>query len=291
MNLFFKIFLFLLCANLFFCCSRSSVEFRIVPPELPSFVDFAGEKVPLEDIEVRERLERELIINQNYHSSTILIYKQMGRLRNYIEKVLREQEVPEDFFFLAVAESSLNPQATSPANAAGVWQFIPKTAEVYGLEISPFVDERRHLEKSTLAACKYLKEARKEFGSWTLAAAAYNRGFKGLKDALVEQREKDYYKLYLNPETYRYVFRIIALKLILNNPKKYNFELNSSDQYEPYKLKKIEVKESISSLPEFAQEHKTTYKELILHNPWIRTGKYNFEVPSGKVYEFLIPDK
>lgn len=291
MSFFSQVLLFGIGAQLFFCCSRPSVEYKFTPPEIPSSVEFAGEKVPLEDTEVRERLERELIVNQNYHSSTMLIYKQMGRYRSYIEKVLKEQEVPEDFFFLAVAESSLNPQATSPANAAGIWQFIPQTAESYGLEISAYVDERRHLEKSTLAACKYLKEAKKEFGSWTLAAAAYNRGFKGLKDALQAQKENNYYNLYLNPETYRYVFRIIALKLILNNPKKYNFELDSSDQYEPYKLKKVEVKESIPSLPEFAQKHKTTYKELILHNPWIRTGKYNFEVPNGKVYEFLIPDK
>ncbi|MCX7999802.1 MAG: lytic transglycosylase domain-containing protein [Leptospiraceae bacterium] len=291
MNFYSQAILIFFSAQIFFCCSRSSVTPKFSPPEIPSSVEFAGEKVPLDDIEVRERLERELLINQNYHSSTMLIYKQMGRYRAYIEKTLKENGVPEDFFFLAVAESSLNPQATSPASAAGIWQFIPQTAESYGLEISTYVDERRHLEKSTIAACKYLKEAKKEFGTWTMAAAAYNRGFKGLKDAVVAQRETNYYRLYLNPETYRYVFRIIALKLILNNPGKYNFDLRSSDLYEPYKLKKVEIKESIDSLPEFAQKNGTTYKELILHNPWIRTGKYNFEVPSGKTYEFLIPDK
>jgi hypothetical protein len=151
----------------------------------------------------------------------------------------------------------------------------------------PYTRDPRYIAKK---AEKYLKEAKKEFGSWTMAAAAYNRGFKGLKDAVLSQKETDYYKLYLNPETYRYVFRILALKIILNNPEKYNFDLQNSDQYKPYKLKKVEVKESISSLPDFAKLNKTTYKELILHNPWIRTGKYNFEVPAGKIYEFLIPD-
>jgi membrane-bound lytic murein transglycosylase D len=284
----FNLFFFLVL--IFGYCSNPKITSKIRPPEVPSSLEFAGEKVPLENSEIRERLERELIINQNYHSSTILIYKNLGRYKEYIEAVLKEQGVPEDFLYLAVAESALNPQATSSANAAGIWQFIPSTGEMYGMEISPYVDERRHLEKSTIAACKYLKEAKREFGSWTMAAAAYNRGSRGLKDAVQAQKESSYYNLYLNQETYRYVFRIIALKLILTQPENYNFQLSSKDQYKPYKLKKVEVKESISSLPEFAKAHKSNYKELILYNPWIRTGKYNFEVSSGKQYEISIPE-
>lgn len=281
-------FFFLIISNIF-CCSPV-VNTKFSSPYIPSSVEFAGEKLPLENLEVKERLERELVINQNLHSSTILLYKNMGRYKKFIESILDSEGIPEDFFYLAVAESGLNPQATSPANAAGIWQFIPATAEKYGLEISSSVDERRHLEKSTRAACKYLKEAKEELGSWTLAAAAYNRGLKGLKDALSSQKQKNYYNLYLNPETYRYIFRIVALKLILTNPEKYNYNLSPSEQYKPYKLKKIEVKESIPNLPEFAIKNKTTYKELILHNPWIRTGKYEFEASKNKTYEFLIPD-
>lgn len=285
-QIFFGIFLVTLLA----CCSPKVTTNRFSPPYIPNSVDFAGEKLPLEDIDIKERLERELTVNQNLHSSTMLIYKTMGRYREYIESVLKAEEVPEDFFFLAVAESALNPQATSAANAAGIWQFIPSTGEMYGMEINTYIDERRHLEKSTRAACKYLKEAKKDFGSWTMAAAAYNRGSRGLKDAANAQKENDYYKLYLNQETYRYVFRIVALKLILNQPDKYNFSLTAKDQYKPYKLKIVEVKEPIPSLPEFAKANKTTYKELILHNPWVRTGKYNFEGTNGKTYEFLIPE-
>ena len=261
------------------------------PPKLPSNVTFAGERVPLEDQDVLERLDREMIVNQNYHSATILIYKNVKRYKEPIEKILKENGIPEDFFYLAVAESALNPNATSSANAAGLWQFIQGTAEGYGLEVSNYADERRHFIKSTRAACKYLLDAYKEFGNWTLVAAAYNRGQRGMKDAVTSQKMNNYYKLYLNQETARYVFRIIALKLILSNPQEYNFDLSESMQYPSYKLKIVPVTESIPSLPDFAIANGTTYKELILHNPWIRTGKYNFDIPTGKTYEFLIPEK
>lgn len=260
------------------------------PPKLPSNVSFAGEKVPLDDQDVLERLDKELIVNQNYHSSTILIFKNMKRYKEPIEKILKENGIPEDFFYLAVAESALNPNATSSANAVGLWQFIQNTGEGYGLEVNTYVDERRHFQKSTRAACKYLLDAYKEFGNWTLVAAAYNRGLRGMKDAVTSQKTNNYYKLYLNQETARYVFRIIALKLILSSPQDYNFDLTDNMQYPPYRLKTVKVNESITSLPEFAIANGTTYKELILHNPWIRTGKYNFDVANGKSYEFLIPE-
>lgn len=270
--------------------TNGQVEPIVRPPKLPSSVMFAGEKVPLEEQDVLERLDRELIVNQNYHSATILIYKNVKRYKEPIENILKENGVPEDFFYLAVAESALNPNATSSANAAGLWQFMQGTAEGYGLEVSNHVDERRHFLKSTRAACKYLLEAYKEFGNWTLVAAAYNRGQRGMKDAVTSQKMNNYYKLYLNQETARYVFRIIALKLILTNPQEYNFDLTDNMQYPVFKLKSIQVKDSIASLPDFAITNGSTYKELILHNPWIRTGKYNFDVTSGKTYEFLIPE-
>lgn len=283
-------FLFLL--TVFFLGSQCNtvVEVAVKPPEMPDAISFAGEKVPLEDQDVWERVDRELIVNQNYHTSTIIIYKNVKRYQETIEKILKENDVPADFFYLAVAESALNPNATSSANAVGIWQFIQPTAEGYGLEVNNFVDERRHLVKSTQAACRYLKDAYKEFKSWTLVAAAYNRGIKGMKDAVSNQKINDYYKLYLNQETYRYVPRIVALKIILSNPAKYNFKLSSSDYYLNYKLKTIKVNQSIQSLPDFAISNGTTYKELILHNPWIRTGKYNFDILEGKEYEIMIPE-
>ncbi len=274
-----------------FCTNVNTPTTKIIPPQIPMNVSFAGERVPLEDPEVKERLDRELIINQNYHSSTILIYKTLGRYKTFIQNILKENEVPEDFFYLAVAESALNPNANSPAGANGLWQFLQQTGEMYGLEVSNYVDERRNLTKSTRAACKYLKDSYKDFGSWTLAAAAYNRGNKGMKDAIIAQKENDYYKLYLNSETYRYIFRIIALKIILNNPEDYNFKLSEDDFYPQYKFKSVMVSQNIESIPDFAKSNGITYKELILHNPWIRTIKYNFEVQPGKAYEFLIPLK
>ncbi|MDX1960427.1 MAG: lytic transglycosylase domain-containing protein [Leptospiraceae bacterium] len=271
-------------------CTNTVSSPKIGSVKIPSSVSFASEKLPLETQEVRERLERELIVNQNYHTSTILIYKSIARYKDLILKILKENEVPEDFFYLAVAESALNPNATSSANAVGVWQFMQPTAEAFGLEINSYVDERRNLVKATKAACRHLRESYKEFGSWTMAAAAYNRGNRGLKDAVVGQKQTDYYKLYLNQETYRYVFRIVALKIILTNPEDYNFALSQDDMYPTYKLRSVIVKESIPSLPEFAIAQGTNYKELILHNPWIRTGKYNFDVGKDKTYEFLLPD-
>jgi hypothetical protein len=270
---------------------RQTIQTSISPPHIPSSVSFAGEPVPLGDWDVKERLDRELIINQNHHSSTILIFKQMLRYQKSINAILKEEEVPEDFFFLAVAESALLPQSNSSKGAVGIWQFMKATAQMYDMEVSDFIDERRNLKKATIAACKYLKEAKKELGSWTMAAAAYNRGVKGMKDAVAAQKQKDYYNLYLNTETYRYVFRIIALKLILTNPRDYNFNLDDNDQYPEYKYKKIEITDNIPDLVNFAITNGTTYKELVLHNPWIRSGKYSLEITKGKTYEILIPEK
>jgi membrane-bound lytic murein transglycosylase D len=284
-----KIFLiYLLIFSLY--CSSKTVHSQITYPDLPMSVEFAGEKVPIDNQDIRERLERELIVNSNYHSATLLIYKNIGRYKDVVHSILKENNVPLDFFYLAIAESSLNPNATSSVGANGIWQFMQGTATGYGLEVSNFVDERRNLVKSTRAACKYLKDAHKEFGSWTMAAASYNRGVRGMKDAVEAQKETDYYKLYLNQETYRYVFRIIALKLIISDPEKFGFSISENDQYPPYKLKIIEVKSNIPDLPDFAKANNTTYKDLIFHNPWIKTGKYNFEVVPGKIYEFLVPE-
>lgn len=268
------------------CCAQHKVK----PPRIPNKLSFAGERVPLERQDVLESLDRELIVNQNYHSSTLTILKRMNRYKGKILKILKENSVPEDFFYLAVAESSLKDRASSYAGAVGIWQFLESTAKEYGLEVSETVDERRHLEKSTEAACRYLHNSYKKFKNWTLVAASYNRGVRGMQNAISDQKVDSYYELYLNSQTARYVYRILALKVILTNPSDYNFEFNQSMSYPIYKYKTLKISHSIDDLPDFAKKNNITYKELVLHNPWIQNGKYKFEAKEGKVYNFLIPE-
>lgn len=239
-------------------------------PKLPVRLDFAGESVPLQDLEVRERLDRELIINSFRHSSTLLLMKKANQWIPTLKAILKEQSIPEDFIYLCMAESDLS-HVTSPSNAAGFWQFLKPTAQEYGLIVNDEVDERFHIEKSTYAACKYLKDSYQKLGSWTLAAAGYNRGIAGIGRDADAQGSNNYYDLYLNTETSRYVFRILALKLIHNNPSDFNFIIESSDLYEPYKYKEIEVSGPVSSWVEFARQNGTTYKEIRRHNAWIRS--------------------
>lgn len=255
-------------------------------PKVPSQVSFAQEKVPLDRFEVFERLDRELLTNSYFHTSTFYILKLMPRFFPTIERILKEEGVPEDFKFLCVAESSLQ-NLRSPAGAEGFWQFLSATAKSYGLEVNEHIDERYNLEKATRAACQYLKEAKNKFGSWTAAAASYNCGMGGYSNFANYQGSRYYYDLLLPEETNRYLFRIIALKLILENPKLYGFNIESSDTYKPYKTKKITVTSTISDLSSWAQSQGTSYKLVRLLNPWIR-GK---ELPnkSGKTYYIEIP--
>lgn len=261
---------------------------KITSPYIPEKMTFAGEEVPLDIYWVHEALDRELIVNCYQHSKTLRIFKLSARVFPEIERILKEEGVPEDFKYLAVAESGLE-NVTSPASAGGYWQFIPATAKNYGLEISNDVDERCHLEKATRAACKYLKNAKNRFGSWTLAAAAYNRGEGGLNAAITDQNCKDYWNLWLNNETSRYVFRIMAFKLMFENPQMYGVEICPAEMYQPVKCKYEQVSSSIASLPAWAQEHGVTYRELRNLNPWIRNNK--LAVPSGKTYVIQLPEK
>lgn len=261
---------------------------KITSPYIPEKMTFAGEEVPLDIYWVHEALDRELIVNCYQHSKTLRIFKLSTRVFPEIERILKEEGVPEDFKYLAVAESGLE-NVTSPAAAGGYWQFIPATAKNYGLEISNDVDERCHLEKATRAACKYLKNAKNRFGSWTLAAAAYNRGEGGLNAAITDQNCKDYWNLWLNNETSRYVFRIMSFKLMFENPQKYGVEICPAEMYQPVKCKYEQVSSSIASLPAWAQEHGVTYRELRNLNPWIRNNKLT--VPTGKTYVLQLPEK
>src|SRR5687768_10820424 len=274
---------------LFFLIQRVSAQISL--PEIPTKLTFSGEPVPLDDPDIRERLEKELIINMNKHASTILILKESGRWKSYLQAMLDSASVPQEFFYLAVIESELDPMSRSSAGATGLWHFKESTAKEYGLEISDYVDERRDAEKSTRAASVFLKRAYKKFGSWTLAAAAFNRGTTGIDNALKGQDTKSYYKLYLNEETARYVFRILALKLIMEDPGKYGYNLSPADYYRPVKYETILIDESIQDLPKFAKSLGVSYQTLKEHNPWIQNTDYKLILTEGKKYKLRIPAK
>ena len=254
--------------------------------DIPSEMDFASEKMPLNIYDIKERMDRELLINANLDATTALIIKRANRVFPTIEPILQKYGVPDDFKYLAVIESGLT-NATSSSGAKGIWQFMPDTAKEKGMEVNDIVDERYHLEKSTEAACKYLLSAKEKFGSWTLAAASYNGGMSGVSKKIEEQKVTDYYDLALTEETSRYVFRILALKEIMKSPEKFGFTLFSTDLYTRIPSKKIEVDSTINDLADFAKTQGINYKILKIHNPWLRDKK--LINPSKKKYELEIP--
>ncbi|HKX86828.1 MAG TPA: lytic transglycosylase domain-containing protein [Flavobacterium sp.] len=255
--------------------------------QFPDKIDFAGEEAPLHIPDVKERMDRELVVNEFMHGSTILILKRANKVFPVIEPILAKYSVPDDFKYLAVIESSLT-NAVSSAGARGVWQFMPLTAKEKGLEVSETVDERYHLEKSTEAACKYLVAAKERFGSWTMAAASYNGGLNGLQSQIDFQGVNNYYDLLLNEETSRYVFRILALKEIMKNPAKYNFVLPQEELYKKIPTRKIQVDSTVKDLAIFSKLQGINYKTLKYHNPWLRDRK--LDNPTKKVYEIEIPE-
>jgi hypothetical protein len=231
--------------------------------------EFAGEKLTIEDWDIRERLERELYANVFQHSSTIIAIKRSMRYFPLIEKKLAEHGLPSDLKYIAVAESMLS-NAVSPAGAKGVWQLMKPVSEFYGLEISEEVDERYHVEKATEIACKYLKHLHKRFGNWSMAAAAYNIGETRFKKELDFQRAKSYFDMQLNEETSRYVFRLFAIKAVLENPEYHGYQLNDNDGYAPVEpTKMITVAKPIPDLGLFAQENNISYRKLKWLNPWL----------------------
>ncbi|WP_395066401.1 lytic transglycosylase domain-containing protein [Flavobacterium sp.] len=252
----------------------------------PTTVDFAGEKAPLQIADVKERFDRELLVNANLHSSTILIIKRANRAFPIIEPILKKYGVPDDFKYLAVIESALT-NAVSASGAKGVWQFMPETAKEKGMEVNDVVDERYHLQKSTEAACKYLLTAKEKFGNWTLAAASYNGGMNGVNNKITEQKVSDYYDLLLTDETSRYVFRILALKEIMKNPQLYGFDVSKYELYQNIPTKTLEVDSSITDLATFAKSQGINYKILKIHNPWLRDKK--LANPTKKKYLIEIP--
>ncbi len=255
--------------------------------ELPNKLDFCGESFPLDIPEVRERAERELLLMLQQPAQIILYVKRAGRYFPMFEKYLKEANVPDDLKYLSVAESALY-MSKSPTGAIGLWQFMPETAKKMGLIVDDYIDERRNPEKSTVAAINYLKEGYKIHKSWVLTAAGYNMGHSGVLDNINFQNSKDYFELFLNEETSRYLFRIAIIKEIMTHLEKYHFVPSEIEIYPPYKYYTVKIDTDISDLSAWANANGTTYKEVKILNPWIL--KRNLPKPSkGKLYEIALP--
>jgi membrane-bound lytic murein transglycosylase D len=260
--------------------------FTAVAYDLPTEAVFAGENLPLEIADVRERLDKELQINSYLHSNTIFLIKRANRWLPQMEKILEANGIPNDFKYLPLIESNLL-NVVSPKDAVGYWQILATSGREYGLEITKEVDERYDPIKATHAACKYLKSSYRKFGNWTLVAASYNRGMGGIDRAIDNQKVNNYYDLFLNDETSRYVFRIVAIKEIIENPARYGFKIDPDLLYREESLRYVEVTETIRSLVDFAAANGTNYKLLKRHNPWLRDEKLT--VKKGKTYRIALP--
>lgn len=260
--------------------------YKVFSLTLPNELSFCGESVPLDRLDVRERLDRELLVNTYWQSNTLLAHKRAARWFPMIEEVLKREGVPDDMKYLALIESGLT-NAVSPMGATGYWQFMKETGLKYGLQIDAEVDERYHAEKSTEAACRYLKNAYGRYNSWALAAASYNLGQGGVDKQLNRQKQESYFDLLLPEETGRYVFRILAMKEIIRDPERYGFHLRKKDLYTPYITRSIEVNGPIADLADFALANNTDYKTLKLLNPWLRDSKLTNR--EGRTYRLLLP--
>ena len=254
--------------------------------ELPKTMDFCGETVPLDRFYVRESLEREIMVNSYRHSSTILLLKRTTRWFPVIEPIMKKNNLPEDFKYLAMIESDLT-NAVSPSKAVGFWQFLEGTGKQYNLEIYKEVDMRYHQEKETQAACEFLNYLHEKFGSWTLAAAAYNCGGGKVSRTMEEQHVSSYYDMLLPAETERYIYRILALKLMTQNPEKYGFHISDEGWYQPLEFKTITVTETIEDLAQFAIDKGTNLKMLKYYNPWLRSN--TLTISKGNSYQIKLP--
>jgi hypothetical protein len=263
-------------------------SYKVFSLTLPDKMDIFGEKVPLHLLDVRERLDRELLVNTYWQSNSLLIHKRANRWFPVIEPILKREGVPDDLKYLAVVESGLT-NVVSPLGATGFWQFMKPTAEACGLEVNDQVDERYNVVKSTEAACAYLKEAHDTYGSWALAAASFNLGTSGLNKQLGRQKVDNYFDLLLPEETSRYVFRMLAMKAILSDPERYGFHLRPKDLYPPYLTDTVQVSGPVDDLNAFATRRGTNYKTLKLLNPWLRDNR--LDNPEGKTYIVLLPAK
>lgn len=285
-------------SSLFLCCASNSVDdatdsatmpVEYQTPQVPEKVVFAGQTVELTRYDMYERYERELTTACYMHGTTMLTIKRANRYLPVIAPILEREAIPSDFIYLAAIESAFNPLAYSPAKAAGIWQFMPATAREYGLEVNEFVDERYNVEKATVAACKYLRNAYKKYGNWVDAAVAYNAGTQRITAELEKQHADNAFDLHLVQETSRYVFRILAAKQVFEQPRKYGFYLKADQLYQPIDTRIVEVDTPIEDLVAWAKEQGITYKQLKDFNPWLRNRKLPNK--SGKKYRISIPLK
>lgn len=283
-----------------FFCSRSAENKRVVetpvgPQEiyfkavaLPDKLDFAKEDVPLGNFDVRESLDRELLIVANFHSQELLYLKKTTRYFSVIEPILKKNDIPDDFKYLALAESGFLEKIVSPSGAVGLWQFMKSAAIQYGLEVNDEVDERYHIEKSTEAACRYLKYSFEKYHNWTMVAASYNAGLTGMNRQIDVQDSKNYYDLLLNEETSRYIYRILALKLVIGEPEKYGFKVTEDEKYPIIPCGEVKITGSIKSFTDFARANNINYKLFKQFNPWLRQPY--LKNPKGEVYTVKIPE-
>ena len=262
--------------------------YQISAIDIPDDLNFAGEPVPMDDPEIMERIDREFLVNTYWQSNALLLMKRANKYFPIIEPILAKNGIPDDFKYLAVAESGLL-DVPSPVGASGLWHFMKATGREYGLEVNANVDERYHVRKSTQAACEYLNKWKKRFGTWTLTAAAYNAGPAGIQKYMGIQKVNDYYDLLLGQETGRYVFRILAIKEILSHPGNYGFEMDQDDLYEMVPTFTVEVDTVVKSWADFAKLYEINYKILKRHNPWLREPHLNNA--SRKKYVIEIPNK
>ena len=260
--------------------------YKIVSPEIPNYLEFAGEKIPTENFEVFERMEREFLSNTYWHSATILAIKRANRWFPVIEPILKKNNIPDDFKYLSIAESNLE-NVVSPAGATGFWQFMEPAGKKYGLEINSQIDERYDVWKSTEAACKYLKDSYDMFGSWTLSAASYNMGQDGIALQMERQKAKNYFNLVLNSETSRFVARIVSLKYILQNPEMYGYDIKAEEKYKPLEYTEVRLDSSVTDFADYAKSLGINYFILKMYNPWLRDNYLSNK--SKQVYMIKLP--
>ncbi|NJK84923.1 MAG: lytic transglycosylase domain-containing protein [Bacteroidales bacterium] len=263
--------------------------YSVTAVKIPDKLDFAGEPVPLDNFDTRESLDRELLVNTFYHSQTFLLIKRANRFFPIIEPILKKYGIPDDIKYISLIESNLE-NAVSPKQAVGFWQLMEGTARDYGLEVNKEVDERYHLEKSTEVACKFFLESFKKYNNWTLTAASYNAGRLGIDRQIDRQDETSYYDMLLNEETARYVFRALAIKLIMNNPENYGFNLNENDRYPVIPTYDIKIDSSISNMSSFAKSLGLNYKIIKYFNPWLRETYLTNRNRSTYLLKFLKKD-
>ena len=260
----------------------------VKPFELPKQLDFAGESLPLNMTEVKEKLDREILVNTYWQSNNLLMLKRSSKFFPIIEPMLAKNGVPDDFKYLALIESGLQ-NVVSPAGAAGYWQIMKSTGRENGLEINNEIDERYHIEKSTQVACDYLNEAYERFGNWTLAAASYNMGMAGTSRRLAEQGVESYYDLLLNAETSRYVYRIAAVKHIHENLEEFGYVYHQDQGYSFPEMDTISVNTKVADWISWAKAQGITYNTLRIYNPWIQSKQLSNS--TNKAYHIWVPSK